>query len=305
MQPTERKIPSPSSGGSRLLGGDDERRFSRQVIWRRLALLTVAAFGGRWIMQRPPVHRTLRAITARTRRRAHYWQGRARGLRYALQRRHPDLEVSGTVLADRIRSSLGPLEKRLDIPRVHVMVDDHVAFLHGDVPSDADERTVVDAALDVPGVTGVVSYLHAGLLPSDARPSEGHRHAEGSHALRRLLAAAETAGAANPRRAVRATLATLADRIPAGERRHLRSHLPEDVRQLTESVVHAGRRVNTVEGFVEAVARTGAFVDTTRRPEVIAAILGELRALAADEAEDIAAVLPGDLRQLWLAGAQR
>ena len=272
-------------------------------LWRRLSVLTVAALGGRWILRRPPVRRALKAGRTRARRRLHYLQGRARGLRYSLQHRHPDLEASGTVLADRIRSSLGPLEKRLDIPRVHVTVDGHIAFLHGDVPSDGDERAIVDAALDVAGVTGVISYLHVGLLPSDARPSEGRDHFEGSHALRRLLAVAEAAGAANPRRAVRATLAVLADRIPSGERRHLLTHLPDDLRGLTRSAAHFGRTVRNVEGFIDAVARMGAFIDTPARHEVVGAILHELRALATEETDDIAAVLPGDLRELWLAAA--
>src|ERR1019366_3477832 len=61
-------------------------------------------------------------------RRLRYMGGRGRGASYRLRGRHPDPEVIDNVLADRIRSSIGALEKRLDLPHIHVMVDDHVAL---------------------------------------------------------------------------------------------------------------------------------------------------------------------------------
>src|SRR5260370_21397609 len=61
------------------------------------------------------------------------WTGRWTGVSYRLAGRRPDPGVSDGVLADRIRSTLGPIEHRLDVPRVHVLVADHVALLHADV----------------------------------------------------------------------------------------------------------------------------------------------------------------------------
>ena len=61
--------------------------------------------------------------------------GTRKRIRYRLQQRHPDPNVDAVTLADRIRSTIGPLERVLDLPHVHVMVEGHVALLHGDVPS--------------------------------------------------------------------------------------------------------------------------------------------------------------------------
>jgi osmotically-inducible protein OsmY len=101
--------------------------------------------------------------------------GVARGLGYRLLRRHPDEHVDDRTLADRIRSTLGPLEKRLDIPHVHVMVTDHVATLHGDVGSESDVERIKAAVAKVAGVRQVDSKLHVGLIKGDSRPSENRR----------------------------------------------------------------------------------------------------------------------------------
>jgi hypothetical protein len=101
--------------------------------------------------------------------------GLLRGLGYRLLRRHPDTDVDDRTLADRVRSTLGPLEKRLDIPHVHVMVVDHVVSLHGDVATTSDAEQLEQAAAAVSGVRGVESKLHVGLLKSDARPSSNRR----------------------------------------------------------------------------------------------------------------------------------
>lgn len=99
--------------------------------------------------------------------------GQLRGTAYRLSGGHPDPRVPDDVLADRIRSMLGPIEKRLDLPRIHVMVEKHVALLHGDVTTEAEAGELVAVVERVPGVTGVESHLHVGLLPGDTRPSEG------------------------------------------------------------------------------------------------------------------------------------
>lgn len=109
-----------------------------------------------------------------TGRRLRYTAGRLRGATYRLGGRHPDPDVDDRVLADRIRSELGGLEKRRDLPHVHVMVEKHVALLHGDVPTRADADAVEKAVGATSGVTAVKSHLHIGLLKGDTRPSQGH-----------------------------------------------------------------------------------------------------------------------------------
>jgi uncharacterized protein (DUF2267 family) len=235
--------------------------------------------------------------------------GQMDGLKYRLAGRSPDPAVSDDVLADRIRSTLGPLEKRLDTPRIHVMVEGHVALLHGAVPSAADRSSIEWAVLETPGVRGIQSYLHVGLLAGDTRPSEGRARAAAapSAAMLGLLTAAQDAGAteAEARLAIRAVLATFAERIPEGERDQLLSHLPEDVRRLGEVPRRAGEgvtKLRTVPELVDAVTardpmRTDAAEAITR------SVLARLRELVPEEVADVAAVLPEDLRELWLATA--
>ncbi len=104
---------------------------------------------------------------------ARFQSGRLAGFRYRVAGRHPDPAVDGTVLADRVRSTLGPLEHRLDIPRVHVMADGHDVILHGDVGSEEQLRAVLDATGAIPGVEHVRSHLRVGFVPGDTRPSAG------------------------------------------------------------------------------------------------------------------------------------
>lgn len=101
--------------------------------------------------------------------------GVLRGLSYRLLRRHPAADVDDRTLADRIRSTLGPLEKRLDVPHVHVMVVDGVAALHGDVADASQADQITRAVAAVSGVRHVDSHLHVGLLKSDTRPSTNRR----------------------------------------------------------------------------------------------------------------------------------
>jgi len=71
-------------------------------------------------------------------------------------RRMPDPDVADDIPADRIRSNLGPIEKVGSMsPHVHVMVEDHVALLHGDVPEldrCAEHRAGVMETIGVRGV---------------------------------------------------------------------------------------------------------------------------------------------------------
>ena len=119
------------------------------------------------------VGRLTRGLARRLSRDVRYAASAAPGIAYRLSGRRPDPDVSDDVLADRVRSAIGPVEKRLDLPRVHVMVEDHVAILHGDVPDDDDAGELQRAVMHVSGIDGVVSHLHLGLIAGDTRPSEG------------------------------------------------------------------------------------------------------------------------------------
>jgi uncharacterized protein (DUF2267 family) len=218
----------------------------------------------------------------------------------------PDPRVDDRTLADRVRSTLGPLEKRLDLPHLHVMVEDHIVLLHGEVATDEDVQLLEDAARRVSGVQGVESYLHVGLLPGDTRPSQGRSVSRpSSEAKRRLLSAATSAGAdeAHAAEAVRATFAVLAERLPSEVHQRLLAHLPEDVRAILTPPRRAGAiaaRVRTVPELVAAVLweEDGA-IAAERVPAVVAAVLSALHELAPEEGAYVAAVLPPDLRDLW------
>jgi hypothetical protein len=139
---------------------------------------------------RRPARRLLRRLDGRFR----YACGRAAGIRHRLSGRGPDHDVSDTVLAQRIRSVLGPLERRLDVPHVHVTVTDRVTTPHGVVGSASDVTAIEDRVLAVPGVTGVRSYLRVGLGGERTRPSAGRAHRPPSAARRDLLGCVRATG---------------------------------------------------------------------------------------------------------------
>ena len=245
----------------------------------------------------------LRRSGDRVARRARYLADRWHGVSYRARGRHPDPTVSGTVLADRIRSSLGPLEARMDLPRIHVMADDHIALLHGDVATAEQAHQLEAAVAAVSGVEGVESYLHVGLLPSDTRPSDGAHHRPPSPALRQLLGAATGAGLDEEHApaALRAVLSAFLERLPAGEREQVATHLPADVRQLAAGPRRVGapaRQPRTVADLVARVVAIDGVTPESAEP-VIAAVLATLRTLVPEEAADIGAVLPHDLARFW------
>lgn len=269
-----------------------------------------AALAGGLLMLRPGTHanKVLRHRLDVAGRRLRHLGGRLHGVSYRLRGGHPDPGVVDEVLADRIRSSLGTLEKRLDIPHVHVMVEDHVALLHGSVstPSEADE--IEQAVAGVSGVRGVESYLHVGLGAGDTRPSEGRAVEQASEAMERLLAAARSAGLepSLARPAVRAILATFADRLPPGERDQVATHLPADVRALFTPPRRLRRKAppRTVEELVARIARTApGTLPADRSLQVTESVLRELRSLVPEERADVAAVLPAELKAFWERGA--
>ncbi len=134
------------------------------------------AVGGGVVLFKPgtPLNRLVCRGVDESARRLRYASGLMQGLSYRLSGRHPDPNVTDDILADRIRSQLGGLEKQLDLPHVHVMVEKHVALLHGEVATRGDVEAIEKAVASVSGVKGVKSHLKVGLIGGDTRPSEGH-----------------------------------------------------------------------------------------------------------------------------------
>lgn len=266
------------------------------------AFATLAVFA-----RRTKVRKALAHGGDRLSRAARFRFGQWRGVSYRLRGRRPNPDVADNVLADRIRSSIGPVEARLDLPRVHVMVEDRTALLHGDVATVEEAAEIEHAVHRVPGVIGVESYLHVGLLPSDTRPSEGERHHPSSAALQALLSAVTAAGVdvARARSVVSVVLSALAERVPAGELDHLMAHLPADVRQLMCAPRRIGAPVARTRAVSDLVTRVLAVnrVPPERAEEAVRTVFTALRGLVPEEADDIAAVLPEGLRDLWLATA--
>lgn len=269
------------------------------------------ALAGGVVLLRPGTHANKRVHHQldSSGRRLRHLAGRLHGASYRLRGRHPDPDVVDNVLADRVRSSLGGLEKRLDLPHIHVMVEGHVALLHGEVSSDADADQLEQAVAAVTGVMGVESYLHVGLVSGDTRPSGGRGVHPPSGALQRLLDAAVGAGV-DPGSAlpvVRGVLATFADRLPAGERDHVAVHLPADVRSLFTPPRRAHRHPSprTVRELVAGIAAATSGLPHDTAQQATAAVIETLRALVPEEAPDVAAVLPKELRTLWLSQRTR
>jgi len=249
------------------------------------------------------VGRSARRAADRLSRDVRYAVASAPGILYRLSGREPDPNVPDDVLADRVRSSIGPLEKRLDIPHVHVMVDDHVVIVHGEVSSERDACAIEHAIMRVSGVEGVESHLHPGLAPGDTRPSQGAAVPPApSSAMRTLLDAARDAGAgSDPRPAVHAVLCGFTDRLPEDERAQLVAHLPADVRALAGPARRHGERtprLKTVPQLVAAVIAEGG-IEPAHADDITRAVVASLRGLVREEARDVAAVLPADLRELW------
>jgi uncharacterized protein (DUF2267 family) len=270
---------------------------ARRVLLVGSAVLGVVVLCG--TSMRRALRRSGRSLAGSVR----YALGRLRGVAYRLRGRHPAEDVPDLVLADRIRSALGSMQRRLDLPHIHVMVHDHVAVLHGDVSTDVAREALEEAVVEVAGVRGVESFLHVGLLPGDTRPSQGRARHQPSQARTRLEAAALRAGAPAPGAgAVRVVLGTFCERIPEGERAQVFAHLPADARCLATPAHRHGAeaaRVRTVDELVALVASTDADLEPDTARAVIVAVLGELRSLVPEECSDVAAVLPQELRDLW------
>jgi len=251
------------------------------------------------------IDRVARRAAADVERRTRYLRSAWPGIRYRAAGGHPDVDVSDDVLADRVRSMLGRIERRLDIPPVHITVDDGVATLHGVVSTDLDARELEYATHRVPGICGVASYLHVGLRPSDTRPSEGRASQHPSAAYDALVEAARGAGvpAGAEERGVRAVLGLFLERVPIDEREQVLTHLPTDARALAEAPRrHGGARLRTIDELDDEIERV-AGVDPLVADALRFTVLGALRALVPEEIADVAAVLPAGLRAGWTDAA--
>jgi len=113
---------------------------------------SVAAIGG-WLATRP------KSLTKNASPYLHRTVHRAKGLAYRAMRRHPSTTVDDSVLADRIRSTIGSLEKRLHNSRINVTVENGIAILHGDIESPEAALQIEEAVRGVAGVRDIRSHL--------------------------------------------------------------------------------------------------------------------------------------------------
>jgi uncharacterized protein (DUF2267 family) len=274
---------------------------NRRLVRGLLAGATLAGAG--WvIIRRTALGDAAAGLTQRVERDLRYARAAVPGLAYRLSGRHPAVDVDDTTLADRVRSTLGPVEKALDLPRVHVLVEQRVARLDGDVARASDADRIERAVRAVSGIADVDSHLHIGLVGGDTRPSEAPGPAP-SEQHRRLRAAASAAGAVDDDVAVRAVVRGFLARLPEGERAHVWTHIPQDLRDLVMpplSLDHPVHEARTLEQFCGAVADS-APQDRDRLDAIVPAVLSELRTSIPEEASDVAATLPPELRDAWTA----
>lgn len=227
--------------------------------------------------------------------------GRMEGLAYRVAARTPDPDVDDRVLRDRVSSTLGSVTRRLDVPRVRVSVHDGIVHLDGRVDDAASARVIEQTARGVAGVEEVQTSLVSGLLPG-MRPSEaaaGRR----SDAFRELVGAVRGLDVGDEhevQRLVGAVLAVFLDTLPEGERGHVESHLPADVRALTSWALTVGtpEKPRTATEFVRQVADAASRTHGTA-VEAARTVLAGLHELVPEEVSDVAAVLPGDLVDFW------
>lgn len=247
--------------------------------------------------------RRIRRTLTHLRGHLHYAQGRFEGAAYRFRGRKPDAAVTDNVLADRVRSSLGRTERELDLPHVHVMVERHVALLHGAVATEENARRIEHEVASVPGIAGVESYLHVGLGRWDTRPSEGRAVHRPSEAMEALLVAAEKAGVSAEAAplVVRGVLATFADRLPASNRSHLASNLPADVRPLFTPPrrIRGAAPARSLRDLVGRVIVTTSELSLEHAQQVTVAVVHALRDLVPGDVHEVSAVLPAELRELW------
>lgn len=217
-------------------------------------------------------------------------------------RNPPALHPSDQDLADVVRTRLGPLLKTLDLPRIHVMAEGSNVLLHGEVDTESNADAIEDAVLAMPGVVGVESHLHVGLIPSDTRPSEGKPGP--STMMTALMHATDNLGIDSmsaQAAALRAAMAVLFEQIPPSERTHVIGHLPADVvafvnpRRNIGEPRHHWRRPLMVDAAVSLRGGIPLECAILLVPKVIKVI----RTFVPEEDADVQATLSTHLREFW------
>jgi uncharacterized protein (DUF2267 family) len=245
-----------------------------------------------------PIARGRRRLARRMRHTA----GRLEGLAYRIAGRHPDPDVDDRVLADRVASTLGSVTRHLDLPRVHVTAKDGVVHLAGRIDSLDAFHEIERAVRAIPGVRDIRTAHLRRMGPADTRPSEGAatRRSKALHDLLQGVNALDIGDEEDARRLVGAILAVFLRILPEDPRRHFETHLPADVKALTEEalIIGAMERPRSMEDFVAMVADAAA--RTTGTAELVTRrVLADLRELVPEEVDDIAAVLPREIKQMW------
>jgi BON domain len=141
---------------------DRDNALKAMIIMRKLlvtAAVAGAAVGAKLGIDKLRQSGQAESTVADLRRRGRHLAGQAKGVAYHTLRRHPDANVDDSTLADRVRSSIGPLEKRLHVPRVHVTVENGTVILHGEVHDSEAEAEIVKAVDGIAGVRDVRSHL--------------------------------------------------------------------------------------------------------------------------------------------------
>jgi uncharacterized protein (DUF2267 family) len=271
-----------------------EQKRALQVLGAGAALAVVAALietarHPRWLLRsRRLVHHN--AVVARD---------RLAGMRARL---HPPAPAGDEVIAERVRARLGHVIGRLGPHRAHVevAVEGGAATLRGWVATQRDAHRIARAARRVAGVQRVTSQLSA-----NPRTSENASTAQGvpedSPLWRRLHEALLVAGIEPNRttRFLRVTLGELAIELPQHPLQHLESHFPADVRELIGTPARRKReKTRTPEQLVHRVAADADVPGPAARAGVLA-VMATLQEAVPEEARDVAAVLPQDIRVMW------
>lgn len=265
----------------------------QRALWGRRVVLgvTVAALATA-IVKLPAARRARHRLDRQARR----FVNRSLG---AATREDRMADADDVTLADRVRSSIGPLLKELDTPRVHVMAEGDRVMLHGVIVSDDARERLEHAVHHVAGVGSVASYLQVGLLPSDTRPSMGsHDLSLAASSFHDALASAGLTG--RPAEiALAETVRLMTNAIPDGERAHVFAHLPADVKAM---VGHDRCRSETTisdEKDLVARVRTASGLRTSESDLAVKTVVQTLRRLVPEECDDVTAVLPTGLKPLW------
>jgi BON domain len=147
---------------------------------------------------------------------------------------------SNVDLADRIRTALGPIIQELDLPRIHVMAEQHHVLLHGEVTNDLQAKRIEELIEGIPGVRTIESHLHVGLLPGDTRPSKGH-HTPPRMADDLMFAAKQIGLEGTAARcAISAAVRCIFEDLPAPSQDALRKLLPSDISRFTQPNIRRG-----------------------------------------------------------------